>query len=97
MSRYQVKIDFNANLDMLANAISFEEASSSKFVKNELAWIAPSFTNLVSFDTLPPGTLLNKVKVVKHGSTAPAAHAKVWTGAMIVEGRAELVEVWRAN
>ena len=96
MSTYQVKLDGSVqDFDAVAAAINFEEAGSSKFVLNELAWVVPSFMNLMTFETLANGVLLNKVKVTRHNAPPPTAHAKVWTGAMIVAGHTELVIVWR--
>ena len=96
MSTYQVKLDGSVqDFDAVAAAINFEEAGSSKFVLNELAWVAPSFMNLMTFETLANGVLLNKVKVTRHNAPPPTAHTKVWTGAMIVAGHTELVIVWR--
>lgn len=77
--------------------INGEEAGSARFKKSELAWVAGRFTNLLTFAELTPGTLLKKVKLTLDGATAPDAHSKVWTGAMIINGKNELVTVWRAN
>ena len=77
--------------------INGEEAGSARFKKSELAWVAGRFTNLLTFAELTPGTLLKKVKLTLDGATAPDAHSNVWTGAMIINGKNELVTVWRAS
>ncbi len=77
--------------------INGEEAGSARFKKSEIAWVAGRFTNLLTFAELTPGTLLEQVKLTLDGATAPAAHTKIWTGAMIINGKNELVTVWRAN
>ena len=77
--------------------INGEEAGSARFKKSELAWVAGRFTNLLTFAELTPGTLLNPVKLTLEGVAAPAAHSRVWAGAMIINGKNELVTVWRAN
>ena len=97
MSKYHVKLDSAVlNVADVASAINKEEAFSNKFLLNELAWVAPAFTNLLTFEELVPGTLLSMVVVTKHGDPAPATHTEVWTGALIVAGRNEVVTVWRS-
>ena len=98
MLEYQRLLD--ASVASLADAeprINGEEAGSARFKNSELAWVAGSFTNLLTFIELTPGTLLTLVKLTLHGAAAPGAHVKVWTGAMIINGKNELVTVWRAN
>ena len=98
MSIYHVKLDADvANVAAVASAINFEEAGSRKFVQNELAWASLAFTNLITFEKLSAGTLLPRVMVTIHPAPAPAAHTKVWSGAMSVAGKNELVDVWRAT
>lgn len=98
MSTYHLKLEGTvADLPAVAAQINFVEAKSNRFVSSELAWVAPSFTNLTAFERLPGFQLLERVTVTKHDAPTPEAHTKVWTGAMIVAGRTEWVTVWRAS
>ena len=98
MSEYQRLLEVSVvNVADAELRINGEEAGSARFKKSDLAWVSGVFTNLLTFTELTPGTLLNKVKLTIEGATPPAAHVKVWTGAMIINGKNELVTVWRAS
>ena len=98
MPEYQILLKGSvANVADAELRINGEEAGSARFKKLELAWVSGVFTNLLTFTELTPGTLLKTVKLTLEGAAAPAAHVKVWTGAMIINGKNELVTVWRGN
>ena len=96
MPDYQILLEGSvANVADAELWINGEEAGSARFKKSDLAWVSGVFTNLLTFTELTPGTLLKKVTLTLQGAAAPAAHVKVWTGAMIINGKNELVTVWR--
>lgn len=96
MSTYHVKLSGSVKtLADIASAIGKEEALGSKFLFSELAWVQPTFTNLLTFEEIDLGILLKPIAVTKPGDPAPTAHAKIWTGAMVVDGHNDLLTIWR--
>jgi hypothetical protein len=97
MCEYTKAILGKYDLEQIELQIAGEEAGASEFIKSEILLDNGPVANIVTFKDWEPGTVPNKLTLVKDGDDEPDGADKVWSGAMIVEGTNEYVHAYRAD
>ncbi|MDO8388189.1 MAG: hypothetical protein Q8K29_07760 [Polaromonas sp.] len=95
MGSYYMTMSGAHTLAKLQQAIRGEEALASQFVKSQLSAVDGSITNLVTFqevNAIPPA-----LKLLPHGSAAPAGSTLAWSGVMLVGGSNAVVDAYRTS
>jgi hypothetical protein len=93
MSVYHMTMDGADTLAALQNAIRGEEALAARFIKSQLSAVDGNITNLATFEEV--GAIPATVKLLKHGTAAPAGHKLIWAGVMLVAGSNTVVDLYR--
>lgn len=96
MSDYNVEIEGQHDFDQINLQIAGEEAGASEFKSSLVSTRNNRPTNTVTFGELAPGTVPNRLQVVKDGDPQPAGTRRVWSGVMVVKGTTTAVAAYRA-
>lgn len=95
MALYEKTMSGAHTLAKLQQAIRGEEALASQFVKSQVWAVGGIITNLVTFqevNAIPPA-----LKLLAHGSAAPAGSELAWSGVMLVGGSNAVVDAYRTS
>ena len=97
MSEYKVEIEGKEDLLAINQEIAGEEAGASEFVSSVVTPRGGQVTNVLTFRTLPAGTVPKPLKIVKLNDPPPAGTTKVWSGTMITSGTNTAVTGYRQS
>lgn len=96
MSEYEIPIEGKYKLEEINSAIAGEEAGASEFKSSKhKASNTGETSNSVTFSELPNGTIPKPLTMVKQSDSQPPGTKKVWSGAMVVEGKSTSVIAYR--
>ena len=97
MSDYPVEIEGHYDLALINLQIAGEEAGASEFRDSKVGVRNNGATNIATFRTLPPGTVLKPLTIVEQGGPQPPGTDQTWSGVMVVKGTNTAVVGYRAR
>lgn len=97
MSTYTCEIEGKYDLEQINLQIAREEATAAEFVQSTISFYNGHITNLAELKDIESGIIPKALRLVKHGSAAPAGTVQVWSGVMIVENQNQVVTAYRST